>query len=81
MAVSPTQLRENLYKILDEIISSREPVEITRKGYVIKLVLSEEPSPKKLSALKPHPGTILSNDPESIIHMDWSELWQGKLEL
>jgi antitoxin (DNA-binding transcriptional repressor) of toxin-antitoxin stability system len=38
MAVSATQLRQNIYAILDEALSTGKPVEIERKGKVLRIV-------------------------------------------
>ena len=78
MSLSLTQLRANLYKIVDQIIETGVPVEIERKGIKIKLV--PMPKKKKLDNLAKHPGTI-SCDPDDIVHIDWSHEWKGKGEL
>jgi prevent-host-death family protein len=78
MSITPTQLRADLYNILDKVIETHQPVEITRKGHILKLVVEEKSN--KLDTLKPHPGT-LQGDPESIVSMDWSSYWQGDKEL
>jgi ribosome maturation protein Sdo1 len=75
MTISLTQLRENLYKIVDEAIATGIPVEIERKGVKIKLVPEKKKS--KLANLVKHPGTI-KVDPEDIVHLDWSHEWKGK---
>lgn len=80
MTVTPTQLRENIYKILDQVIETQVPVEITRKGHVLKLVVEQKKRQSKLANLKPHPGTLCA-DPESFVQMDWSSHWQGGKEL
>ncbi len=72
MHISLTQLRANLYKVVDEVIATGNPVEIERKGVIVKLI-PEYPK-KKLDALVKHPGTILG-DPEEIVHLDWSAEW------
>lgn len=73
MAITPTQLRTNLYNILDQVIETNRPVEIHRKGKILKLVVDRMPS--KLSNLKSHPKTI-SVDPEDLVHVDWFSYWQ-----
>ena len=80
MAITPTQLRANLYKVLDEVIKTQQPIEINRNGQIIKLVLEEKKNRGKLINLKPHPKT-LAGDPDDIVHMDWSSHWQGEDDL
>lgn len=72
MHISLTQLRANLYKVVDEVIATGKPVEIERKGVIVKLV-PEYPK-KKLENLVKHPGTLVG-DPDEIVHMDWSAEW------
>lgn len=67
-----SQLRENVYRILDHIQETGEPVEIHRNGVVLKIV---PPKPvSKLSRLKKRNG--LRVDPESIVHMNWEKEWK-----
>ena len=47
MAVSATQLRQNIYAILDEALSTGKPVEIERKGKRLRLV-PEPPEVKNI---------------------------------
>jgi hypothetical protein len=72
MSITPTQLRANLYKILDQVIETQEPIEIVRAGQLLEIsIKSTEKQPNSLKNLKPHPDTI-NGDPDSLIHMDWS---------
>lgn len=73
MSMSLTQLRANLYQIVDEIIKTGKPVEIKRHGQLVKIV-SIKPTQGKLARLEKHPGTIIG-DPDEIIHIDWSKNW------
>ena len=76
MTITPTQLRANLYNILDQVIETQKPIEIIRNGQLLKLVLCNQSSRTKLSNLKAHPKAI-AGDPDSFIHMDWSSHWKG----
>jgi len=71
MKVTASKLRENVYKILDETIETGVPVEIVRKGFVLRIVLDQPPS--KLARLKKR--NIFVGDPDDIIGMDWSSEW------
>ncbi len=74
--ITPTALRKNLYRILDEIIESGSPLDITRKGHKLRIVPVNKQS--GLHRLEAHPGTI-SGDPEDLVHMDWSDHWEPRL--
>ena len=71
MSITATALRENVYRILDEVIETGKPVEVIRKGAVIKLVPQKKVS--KLSRLKRR--HLYNGDPDEIIGMDWSKEW------
>jgi hypothetical protein len=68
-------LRENIFKILDEILRTGKPVEIERRGQILRIVPEVKHVMKKLDALEEHPG-VLSCDPEEIVHLDWSGEWK-----
>jgi antitoxin (DNA-binding transcriptional repressor) of toxin-antitoxin stability system len=72
MRVTPTELRKNLYRILDRVLSTGTPVEIDRDGKLLKIVPLERPS--RLERLSPHPGTIVG-DPEELVEIDWTREW------
>jgi len=69
--MTPSRLRANLYRILDQILESGAPVEILRKGRRLRIVPEKC---GKLDLLKPHPDFIKGN-PEELVHMDWSDQW------
>jgi antitoxin (DNA-binding transcriptional repressor) of toxin-antitoxin stability system len=71
MRVTASKLRENVYRILDEAIETGVPVEIVRKGVVLRIV-PEKPR-SKLDGLKKRSGFV--GDPDDIIGMDWSSEW------
>lgn len=72
MRLSLTQLRANIYQIVDEVIRTGESIEIERRGKIVKIVAVKS-AQSKLSRLKKHPGTIIG-DPEDLVHMDWMQL-------
>ncbi len=74
MSVSASELRQNIYQLLDEVLETGVPVEVERRGRRLRIVPEETPS--KLARLAPHPGTI-TGDPEDLVHVDWSSEWQG----
>jgi len=71
MAITATALRQNVYQILDEVIQTGKPVEVIRKGSVVKLVPQKKVS--KLSRLIKR--KVYDGDPDEIIGMDWSKEW------
>lgn len=77
MAISATQLRQDIYRLLDEVLDTGVPLEIERNGRRLRLVPGEPVS--RLDGLEPHPGTIVG-DPEDLVHVDWSSEWRPFLE-
>jgi len=72
MRVTASKLRENVYRILDEAIATGVPVEVVRKGKVLKIVPDKPVS--KLDRLKKRKNVFVG-DVEDIIGMDWSKEW------
>ena len=71
MPITASKLREDVYRILDEVIETGLPVEVLRKGTVLKIV--PEKSVSKLARLKKR--NVFAGNPEDIIGMDWSKEW------
>ena len=74
MPITASKLRENVYRILDEAIETGVPVEIVRKGVVLRIVVEKPPS--KLARLKKRDiRDTFVGDPDDVIGMDWSSEW------
>jgi hypothetical protein len=73
MVISATELRQNVYRLLDEVLESGVPLEIERHGR--RLRITAEDAPSKLDRLVRHPDYIVG-DPEDFVHIDWSGEWR-----
>ncbi len=73
MSLSASELRQDIYRILDSVLETGTPIEIQRKGKLLKIIAVEPPS--KLASLEPHPDYIIG-DPEDLVHLDWSSEWR-----
>lgn len=71
MRITASKLRENVYRILDEAIATGVPVEVVRKGTVLRIVPENRSS--KLARLKKRSAFV--GDPDEIIGKDWSSEW------
>lgn len=71
---SISALRANLYRLLDRVLETGEPLEIERKGARLRIATLE--GGDRLARLRPHPG-YLPGDPEDIVHLDWSGEWRS----
>jgi hypothetical protein len=69
--LTASKLRENIYGILDQVIETGKPIEVLRKGKVLKIV-PETPAPK-LARLRKR--RAYKGDPDEILSMDWLKEW------
>lgn len=72
MAISATRLRQDIYRILDDILETGVPVEIIRKGRVLKITPTSQP--KRLDRLTRR--DCIAGDPEELVELDWSHEWR-----
>lgn len=72
MPITASQLRADVYRLLDRAIETGEPLEIERNGVVLRLV----PPPTRPHWFDRLPRRdIIVGDPEEIVHIDWSAYW------
>lgn len=72
MPMSLTALRQQLFKVVDQVIATGLPIEIKRKGHVVKIILDDKKS--KLANLVGHDCIV--GDPEDLVGLslhEWSE--------
>ncbi len=72
MSMSLTALRQQLFKVVDQVIATGIPIEIKRNGHIVKIVLDDKKS--KLANLAKHDCIV--GDPEELIDLhlqQWSE--------
>ncbi len=78
MAVTASQLRADVYRLLDQVLETGVPLEIERGGRRLRIVPAEptDPAGSKLERLKGrgNPDAVIG-DPDDLIHMDWSSYW------
>ena len=72
MTITATQLRKNIYKVIDRVAATGVPVTVTRKGQCVLLVPFKNRS--RMSRLKKR--DVIKCLPEALVHMDWSKAWK-----
>ena len=77
MPITASQLRADVYNLLDQVIETGQPIEIRRKGRIVRLVVEEAPS--KLSRLV-GASDFAVGETDDFISMDWSALWSPELD-
>lgn len=70
--LTASQLRDDIYRILDQVIETGIAVEIERRGKILRITPPSDVS--KIGRLKQR--EYLVGDPEEIVHLDWSTLWR-----
>ena len=77
-AITLTELRADLYKVVDQIIKTGVSVEVQRNGHRIKIILADGPS--KLERLTQR-ADVINGDLEDIVHCDWLQEWSELQEI
>lgn len=72
---SLTELRNNIYQLVDQVIETGEPLLIERHGKKLLLATLERAQGSKLKKLKPHHS--IQGDPEDLVNL---EVYQWKEE-
>ncbi len=70
--ISATQLRTDIYQVLDQVLETGVPVIVQRAGRLLK-ILPVRDDEAKLVIVK---RDVLHGDPEDLVHMDWSGSWE-----
>jgi prevent-host-death family protein len=80
MKVTATKLRAELYQILDRVLETGEPVEVTRAAgtVVLRPLRSEKRSRRTKRKPKPNANLVVGN-PDELIHFDWVSHWKPRL--
>ena len=73
MPLSASELRRNVYRVLDRVVATGQPVEIERRGRRLRIVPVEPSS--KLGRLIARPD-YLRVGAGDIVHLDWSDQWR-----
>lgn len=71
MAIKATQLRQNLYQLLDKVLEDGKPLEVERGGQILQIIPAKKRS--KFEMLEDRQS--INGDPDSLLNLDWSEYW------
>jgi len=72
MPVTATALRQDIYRILDQVLETGVPVDIERKGQILHLV-ADKPRSRLANLVR---RECITGDPEDIVYVDWTEEWK-----
>jgi hypothetical protein len=71
-AVNPSELRANIYRLLDQVLETGIPLEVERNGRTLRIVPDQQLP--KLARLRPHRDAVVGNA-EDLAELDWSGSW------
>ena len=74
--ITPTELRANVYKLLDEVLETGVPLEIRKGGKTLRIVSAEEPDRLRNLIYRPN---VIQGDPEELVTLSWED--EVKLDL
>ena len=67
-SVTATELRGNIYKLLDEVIETGMPIEIERKGKKVRIMSVEPVDRLKNLTVR---DDVINGDPEDLVNISW----------
>ncbi|MCP4421225.1 MAG: type II toxin-antitoxin system Phd/YefM family antitoxin [Chloroflexi bacterium] len=68
--VTPTELRGNIYNLMEEVLNTGIPLEVIKGGRKLRIISVEQVN--KFRNLVPRPN-IIQGDPETLIDINWEE--------
>ena len=73
MAITLTQLRSVLYRLIDEVIETGRPLVIDRNGHTV--VIGRSPAESKLAALIDR-REVIAGAPAELVDLDFTDEWR-----
>jgi hypothetical protein len=79
MAMSVSALRQDIYRLLDQVIVTGEPLVVERRGHRLAIAPAPDADPApaggRLARLRPHPGAI-TGDLDDLDSVTWVDAWR-----
>ena len=69
-SVTPTELRTNIYNLLDEVLKTGIPLEIRKGGKKLRIVSVEKADKFQNLISRPH---VIQGDPEELVEISWED--------
>jgi len=73
VVLTASKLRSDIYRILDRVLETGQAIEVQRKGRRVRIVPVDPPT--RLARLRTR-ELLTDNDPDAIVHLDWSGEWR-----
>jgi hypothetical protein len=68
--VTPTELRANIYKLLEEVLETGIPLEISKGKKRLRIVPVEQANKLQNLVLRPD---VIQGDPEDLVDISWEK--------
>ena len=69
-SITPTELRGNIYNLLDEVLDSGVPIEISKGNRKLRIVPVEKVDKLQNLILKPN---VIKGNPEDLVNISWEK--------
>lgn len=66
--ITPTELRANIYNLLEEVIKTGVPIEIKKGDKKLRIVAVEKVDKFQNLVSRPH---VIQGDPEELVRISW----------
>lgn len=73
--VTASQMRQDIYRLIDRVLETGEPLTIKRRDRTLRLVPDDQPPKGRLARVRTNPDVIVG-DPDDLVHLDWTDTWQ-----
>ncbi len=68
--ISVTELRGNIYKLLDEVLETGIPIEIIKGGRKLKIIPAEKVDKLQNLVKRPH---VIKGNPDDLVDISWEK--------
>jgi hypothetical protein len=72
MAISASHLRQDVYRLLDQVLATGRPLEVEHNGQLLQIT----PVSTRLDRVATRPD-LINGDPDDLVHLDWSDAWRS----
>lgn len=72
MKITASHLRQNIYRLFDQVIEKGTVLEVERKGQILTIA----PVKRKRLFDKLTPHACVKGNPQDLVHMDWYSEWK-----
>lgn len=73
MAITASKLRENIYRLIDEVLTTGIPLDVERNGRTVRIVSAD--APPRLGRLVRRADVVVG-DSADLVEVDWSAEWR-----